>query len=407
MSFPIDSIRSQFPALNEPRGTIFFDNAAGAQLPARVVDAVRDHLVHRMVQRGGPYMLSREVDDVIERARAAVADLVNAAEPNEIVFGLNGTSFMRLVSQTIAEQRNGRNEIIVTELDHEANISVWLDLQKRGFTIRFWPLADGNPRLDLKDLVPLLSDKTRLVAVTWASNATGSLVDVATVAAAAHDAGAEVFVDAVHYLPHGPIDVQNTGIDYMACSTYKAFAPHMGFGWGRKQHLDNLPTFREYFIPDAAPFKFEIGTYVYENVAGMMAAIEYLEDVGRRCGADGDRRQAIHHAMEAIRRYEMTLSDCMLQGLEKIPSVRVYGLRNPSDRTPTFCFTVEGVPPAKVCENFGRLGYALRHGHLYCPRLIKRMGLSEDAGAIRASLVHYNTADEIDGFLEALRHNHQ
>src|SRR5262245_7642778 len=316
MNFPIDAIRSQFPALKESRGTIFFDNAAGAQLPARVVDAVSDHLVHRMVQRGGTYTLSREVDDVIERARAAVADLVNASDPNEIVFGLNGTSFMRLVSQSIAEQRDGRDEIIVTELDHEANISVWLDLQKRGFTVRFWPLADGNPRLDLKDLVPLLSNKTRLVAVTSASNATGSLVDVAAVAVAAHAVGAEVFVDAVHYLPHGPIDVQATGIDYMACSTYKAFAPHMGFGWGRKQHLDNLPAFREYFIPDAAPYKFEIGTYVYENVAGFNAAIDYLEDVGRRCGARGDRRGIIRQAMEAIRNYEMTLSDRMLRGLE-------------------------------------------------------------------------------------------
>src|SRR5436309_13029634 len=151
MTFLIDTIRSEFPALRESRGTIFFDNAAGAQLPGRVIDAVRDHLAHRMVQRGGPYRLSREVDDVIERARAAVADLVNAPDPNEIVFGLNGTSFMRLVSQTIPEQRDGRDEIIVTELDHEANISVWLDLQKRGFTVRFWPLAQGNVRLDLTD----------------------------------------------------------------------------------------------------------------------------------------------------------------------------------------------------------------------------------------------------------------
>src|SRR5437016_1676549 len=158
MNFPIDAVRDQFPALNEPRGTVFFDNAAGAQLPVRVIDAVRDHLVHRMVQRGGPYTLSREVDDVVERARVAVAKLVNAPDANEIAFGLNGTWFMRLVSQTIAEQLNRRNEIVVTELDHEANISVWLALQKRGFTIRFWPLANGNPRLELKDLVPLLSD---------------------------------------------------------------------------------------------------------------------------------------------------------------------------------------------------------------------------------------------------------
>ena len=403
MAFPIDAVRSQFPALNEPRGTIFFDNAAGAQLPARVIDAVTDHLVHRMVQRGGPYTLSREVDDVVERARAAAGDLVNARDANEIVFGLNGTWFMRLVSQAIAEGRSGRNEIVVTELDHEANISAWLELQKRGFSIRFWPVADGQPRLDVKDLIPLLSDKTRLVAVTWASNATGSLVDVAAVAVAAHAAGAEVFIDAVHYLPHGPVDVQKTGIDYMACSTYKAFAPHMGFGWGRKELLDRLPAFREYFIPDAAPYKFEIGTYVYENVAGLLAAIEYLEDVGRRCGADGDRRQAVHHAMQAICNYEMTLSERMLRGMESIPSVRAYGLRKPSDRTPTFCFSFEGLSPAAVCEKVARRGYAVRYGHLYCPRLIRRLGLSEDAGAVRASLVHYNTANEIDGFLAALR----
>jgi cysteine desulfurase family protein (TIGR01976 family) len=401
--FPIDAVRKQFPALQDSRGTTFFDNAAGSQLPQRVIDAVTDHLVHRMVQRGGPYTLSREVDDVIERARGAVADLVNARDPNEIVFGLNGTSFMRVVSQSLPEPHDKRNEIIVTELDHESNISVWLELQKRGFSVRFWPVAGGNPRLDLNGLVPLLSDRTRLVAVTWASNATGSLVDVAAAAGAAHAVGAEVFVDAVHYLPHGPIDVQSAGIDYMACSTYKAFAPHMGFGWGRKEHLDKLPAFREYFIPDAAPHKFEIGTYVYENVAGLLGAVDYLEDLGRRCGAVGDRKHVLGHAMQAIRDYEMTLSERMLAGLGQIPSTRVYGLRKPADRTPTFCFTFEGMTPAAVCEKVGRRGYGVRYGHLYCPRLIKRLGLSEDIGAVRASLVHYNTADEIDGFLEALR----
>jgi cysteine desulfurase family protein (TIGR01976 family) len=403
MNFPIDQIRAQFPALGESRGTIFFDNAAGAQLPTRVIEAVKDHLVHRMVQRGGPYRLSREVDDVIVRARQSVADLVNAADANEIVFGMNGTSFMRLVSQTISEQRDERDEIIVTELDHEANISVWLELQKKGFTVRFWPLADRTPRLDLHDLLAMLSNRTRLVAVTWASNATGSTVDISSVAEAAHRVGAEVFVDAVHYLPHGSIDVQQTGIDYMACSAYKAFAPHMGFGWGRKEALDRLPAFREYFIPDSAPYKFEIGTYVYENVAGLSAAVDYLEDVGRQCGATGNRRVVLQHAMHAIREYEMTLSERMLAGLEKIPSTRIYGLRKPSERTPTFCFNIGGISPADVCEKAGRAGYGIRYGHLYCPRLIQRLGISEDVGAVRASLVHYNTVDEIDGFVESLR----
>src|SRR5205823_1860222 len=162
--------------------------------------------------------------------------------------------------------------------------------------------------------------------VTWASNATGSLVDVAAAAKAAHGVGAEIFVDAVHYLPHGPIDVREADIDYMACSVYKAFAPHMGFGWGRKTSLDRLPAFREYFIPDATPYKFEIGTYVYENVAGLLAAIDYLEDLGHSCGSAGDRPNALHYAMNAIRDYEMTLSERMLSGLEKIPTARVYGL---------------------------------------------------------------------------------
>jgi cysteine desulfurase family protein (TIGR01976 family) len=401
--FPVKELRRQFPALKESRGTIFFDNAAGAQLPGNVIDAVKDHLVHRMVQRGGPYKLSREVDDVIVRARAGVADLVNAFDPDEIVFGLNGTSFMRLVSQAIAEQGGSRKEIIVTEMDHEANISVWVELEKRGMTIKFWPVSKHAHRLDVQDLESMLSDKTRLVAVTWASNSIGSTVDVTAVAKAAHRVGAEVFIDAVHYLPHGPIDVQKTGVDYIACSLYKAFAPHIGFMWGRKQLLDKLPAFREYFIPDISPHKFEIGTYVYENVAGVIAAIDYLESLGRRCGASGTRRQALGEAMNAIRNYEMTLSERMLAGFETVPPIQMYGVREPQHRTPTFCFTVEGATPEKVCDRMAEHGYGIRYGHLYCPRLIKRLGLSVDIGAVRASLIHYNTTEEIDGFIAALK----
>lgn len=403
MSFPVDAVRAQFPALHEIRDTIFFDNAAGSQLPARVIDAVTDHLVHRMVQRGGPYRLSREVDDVIVRARAAVADWVNAASPAEIVFGLNGTSFMRLVSLCVAEQGGPRNEVIVSELDHEANISVWLELEKRGMTVRFWPLAaDGEPRLELQDLLPLLSEKTRMVAVTMASNAVGSTVDIAGAAQAAHQAGAEIFLDAVHYLPHGPIDVQKLDIDYMACSVYKAFAPHMGFMWGRMAALNTLPAFREYFIPDASPYKFEIGTYVYENVSGLIAAVDYLEDLGKRCGGTGGRRELLGRAMSAIRDHERDLSERMLAGLEKNPAVSVYGRRNPDLRTPTFCFNVEGFSPAEVCDFMTARGFAIRYGHLYCPRLIKRLGLTEAVGANRASLVHYNAVDEVDSFVSAL-----
>ncbi len=400
--FPVEAVRDQFPALTEVEATTFFDNAAGSQLPAVVIEAIRRHLVHHMVQRGGPYTQSRQVDAVILEARRAVADLVNAPDPEEVAFGLNATSFMRLVSQAIAEQGGERNEIVVSDLDHEANVSVWLDLERRGFSIRRWPLAGDAPELAVDQLRPLLSERTRLVAVTWASNAVGSVVDVAGAADAAHRVGAELFVDAVHYLPHGPIDVQGAQIDYLACSAYKAFAPHIGFLWGRRRLLDALPAFREYFIPDRTPHKFELGTYAYENVAGLLAAVGYLESLGRSCGAQGDRRRVLGYAMTAIRDYEASLSERMLQGLARLRSIRVYGAPVPQGRTPTFSFTAEGITPTGVCRELAQRGYSLRHGHLYCPRLMERLGLSSETGAVRASLVHYNTLGEVDGFVAAL-----
>src|SRR5712692_10176490 len=269
--FPIDWVREQFPALNQGDGFIFFDNAAGAQAPREVLYTVYDHLLSRNVQRGGRYRHSREVDGAI----------ANARDPNEVAFGMNATSFIRIVSLAIGRTLGERNEIVVTDLDHEANVATWLELERDGAAIRWWPVREDG-RLHPEDLDALLTPKTRLVACTVASNAIGSTVDVAEVAKRAHAAGAEVFLDCVHYAPHGPIDVQAFGCDYLVCSGYKIFAPHMGFLWGRREALEALPTFREDFIPDEAPFKIEVGTYVYENVAGMSAAIDYLEALGKR-----------------------------------------------------------------------------------------------------------------------------
>lgn len=406
--FPIAWVRSQFPALNEDKDFVFFDNAAGAQIPQNVLDAVHHHLLKRNVQRGGRYRHSREVDAALVKAREAVADFLNARHPNEIAFGMNATSFIRIVSLALGQTLRDRREIIVTDLDHEANVATWLALERDGAQIKWWPIREDG-RLHPQDLDPLLSAKTRLVACTVASNATGSIVDVAEVARRAHAAGAEVFLDCVHYGPHGPIDVQAFDCDYLVCSGYKIFAPHMGFLWGKQEALNALPTFREDFIPNEAPFKIEVGTYVYENVAGMSAAVDYLEALGRKLAANGapaSRRENLVRAMEGIRTYEAALSTEMLRLSEEIGGIAVYGVRDPAlvgHRTPTLCFNVKGVSAAATCEQMAQKNIGVRDGNMYSPRLMKRLGLGDPGGAVRASLVHYNTLEEVRRFGQELR----
>ena len=401
--FPIDRVRSEFPALHQGDGFIFFDNAAGAQVPKRALDAVIDHLTSRNVQRGGPYSRSREVDAAIERARAAVADFINAFHPDEVAFGMNATSFVRSISLAIGQTLAARREIVVTDLDHESNIATWLALERAGAQIRWWHTRD-DATLHLEDLEPLLSPRTRVVACTAASNAIGTKVDITAVCERSHKAGAEVFLDAVHYAPHGRIDVQAIGCDYLVCSGYKIFAPHMGFLWGRRDALNGLPTFREDFIPDTTPAKLEVGTYVYENVAGMDAAIAYLEGLAEV--TDGRRRDRLAQAMDRIREYELELTRVLLERMSAIPGVTVHGIADPDDageRVPTVCFTVAGMAPADVSRQLSDRGIGVRDGHMYAPRLIRRLGLSDRTGAVRASLVHYNTTEEIDRFAEDLR----
>lgn len=400
--FPIDYVRAAFPALQDH--FVFFDNAAGAQSPQTVLNAVAHHLLHRNVQRGGRYRQSREVDEAIAQARESVALLVNARHADEISFGMNATSFMRLISIAIGQSLKDRREIIITDLDHEANIAVWLALEREGAKIIWWHFRDDG-RLHPEDLEKLLSPRTRIVACTLASNAIGSLLDVADVSRRAHAAGAEVFIDAVHYGPHGPIDVQKFDCDYLVCSGYKIFSPHMGFLWGRLETLNALPTFREDFVPDTTPAKLEIGTYIYENVAGMDAAVQYLEGIGRHISpAATSRRAAVVAATEAIRSYEAQLSSAMLDVLAKVKAT-VYGItakEQVSHRTPTLCFNIPGISPAQVTEELAKQNIGVRDGHMYSPRLMNRLGLTKESGAVRASLVHYNTLEEVDRFGRAL-----
>jgi cysteine desulfurase family protein (TIGR01976 family) len=407
--FPSDRIRSRFPALDEAPAFIFFDNGAGAQIPQGVFDAINGHLLHCNVQRGGRYPRSMEVDATIARGRQSIAELINARDCDEIAFGMNATSFLRLLSLAIGRTLETRNEIVVTDLDHEANIATWLQLESEGAKIAWWRMREDH-NLHVEDLSPLLTAKTRLVACTVASHALGSIVDVAAVAKLAHAAGAEVVLDCVHYAPHALIDVQAFECDYLVCSGYKIFGPHMGFMWGRRELLNALPTFREDFIPDAPPGKIEAGTLIFENVAGMAAAVAYLETIGAGHGGEGEnvttasRRASLVRAMTSIREYETTLSGAMLEVLHD-SGATIYGIDDASrlsERVPTFCFRLPSVAPARVTQTMSDHGIGIRDGHMYAPRLMNRLGVGLDTGVNRASLVHYNTVQEIHEFGKVL-----
>jgi cysteine desulfurase family protein (TIGR01976 family) len=382
---------------------VFFDNAAGAQVPQLVLDAVNHHLLVNNVQRGGRYSKSAAVDVVIARARESVATLLNAHHPSEVAFGMNATSFIRLISLAVGQTLAERDEIVVTDMDHEANIATWLAVPNA--KIAWWKMREDR-NLHAEDLHEILSSRTRLVACTVTSNALGSIVDVAAATAAAHQAGAEIFLDCVHYGPHGLIDVQAIDCDYLVCSGYKIFSPHMGFLWGRREILQRLPTFREDFIPDEPPGKIEAGTFIYENVAGVDAAVQYLEALGATLqdGNRNSRRDNIAHAMHAIRAYEGALSMELLRVLRE-SGATIYGIQDENrlhERVPTVCFNLPNLQPARVTEAMADAGIAVRDGHMYAPRLMRRLGVDPNSGVVRISLVHYNTVEEIHRFQDVL-----
>ena len=409
-TFPSDDIRRQFPALQRAGSFVFFDNAAGAQVPQRVIDAVTHHLIEHNVQRGGRYAKSIAVDAAIDRARAHIAAFLNARDPNEVAFGMNATTFIRLVSLAIGQTLGERHEIVVTDLDHEANIATWMALEKQGARIVWWQVREDGS-LHAEDLKAVLSERTRLVACTLASNALGTIIDVRAAADLAHAAGAEIFLDSVHYGPHAALDVQAFDCDYLVCSGYKIFGPHMGFMWGRYESLKRLPTFREDFIPDEPPGKIEAGTFIFENVSGMDAAVGYLAQLGRsivgRAGAPdtASMRADLRDGFNAIRGYEQSLSLEMLRVLRDCDA-RVYGITNAADiarRVPTFSFVLPGVAPRAVTDAAIRAGIGIRDGHLYAPRLMRRLNVPIETGVVRVSLVHYNTVGEIHRLAEVLR----
>lgn len=398
----LEAVRSRFPALREAGDReIFFDNAAGAQVPDEVLAAVRDHLVARNVQRGGRYALSERVDRQIEETRGLLAAFLNARSSSEIIFGLNSTTLIRGIAEAFRPSLRARDRVIVTELDHEANIGPWLRLESSGADVVFWKVRGAEPRLDLDDLRALMdqpgSGPVRWIAVPLTSNATGGILDVAAVAKIARGAGARVFVDAVHHAPHGPIDVQALGADFLAFSGYKIFGPHIGFLWGNAEALRELAPAREFFIPAEAPYAFESGTQAYEGLAGMAGAMRYLASL-----ADGD----IRRAMERIRETEAALAATFLEAALAFPGLTIVGDSSPEPlgrRVPTFAFRIAGRDPRKIVEALAARRIHARDGHLYAPRLMTALGIDPAVGACRVSLCHYNTSAEIATFFDVLR----
>jgi len=409
--FSLAAIRTQFPALAQQMNdlpVIFLDNPGGTQTPAAVIAAMSDYLTYHNANRGGPFVTSQRSDAIIEEAHAAVADLLHAALPDEIIFGPNMTTLTFSISRALGRNWGPGDEIIVTRLDHDANITPWVMMAAdRGVTVRW---ADFNPddcTLDMEGLRGLLNERTRLLAVGYASNATGTINDVATLTRWAHAVGALIFVDAVQYAPHGPVDVQALGCDLLACSAYKFFGPHLGILYGRYDLLDRLTAYKVRPAKNKPPHKFETGTQNHEGIAGALAAVNYLAQLGQAdTGASASRRQQLQAGMEAIQRYDQVLNAAILTELEGLPGVTVHGITDPDRlhwRVPTVSFSMAGQHPAVIAAALAERGIFVWYGNYYALAVTERLGLEEQGGMVRVGAVHYNTLDEIARLGAALR----
>jgi cysteine desulfurase family protein (TIGR01976 family) len=411
--FDVAALRREFPALGleqDGRPVAFFDGPGGTQVPQRVIDAVAGYYRTSNANDGGAFATSQRSDAIVAEAHAALADLLNAASAEEIKFGYNMTTLTFHVSRSIGATLEPGDEVIVTTLDHEANVSPWRAMAAdRGLTVRTVDIRLEDGTLDLDDLRAKLSSRTRLVAFGYASNAIGTINPVADIVRLAHEAGALTYVDAVHFAPHGPIDVRALDTDFLACSTYKFFGPHLGVLYGKADVLELLPAYKVRPAHD----RFETGTQNFEGIAGALAAVEYIASVGERFGGGfaGEfpgltgRRLHAHAGMRAIRIYETGLFKRLLSGLARIDGVRLWGIADPArlaERTPTAAITLDACSPREAAEALGRQGITAWDGDFYAQALIERFGLFASGGVLRIGLTHYNTAEEVDRLLVAL-----
>ncbi len=412
----LQAYRRFFPALNQEQSFIFFDNPGGTQVPSAVLDAMTAYLTRANANTGGAFTTSRRTDALIAEARAAVADFLNA-DSDEIIFGANMTTLTFAISRALGQAFQPGDEILVTTLDHDANIAPWLALRERGVVVQMADIDPATCTLNMDDLHSKLSPRTRLIAVGYASNAVGTINDLPTIIEWARQIGALVFVDAVQYAPHGPIDVRALDCDFLVCSAYKFFGPHLGILYGKRPLLGQLAAYKVRPAPDTPPDKFETGTLNHEGIAGLLGALNYLATLG---GDHADlypdayptwtgRRRALKLAMYAIRDYERELVTYLLSNLSGIDGLRILGLTHPKDlprRVPTVaCVSSRYTPREMACE-LAEQGIFTWDGHYYALALMERLGLGEQ-GALRIGLAHYNTPAEVDRLVRLLSELHE
>jgi len=414
MQTDIKLIRAQFPALNRPE--IFFDNPGGTQIARPSLDRINDYYLLCNANHGGAFATSRESDAVLDAAHAAVADLLNAARPEEIIFGNNMTTLTLHISRSISRSWQPGDEIVLTRLDHDANYTPWvLAARDRGVTVREVRFHPEDGTLDLDDLRAKLQGRPKLLAVGYASNALGTINPLEQIIPLAHAAGALVYVDAVQYVPHGPVDVQALDCDFLVTSSYKWFGPHAGMLYGKYDLLNELFAYKVRPAGDDLPHKFETGTQNHEAIAGVLGAVEYLEWFGKNFGADlvatfgtryADRRLVLKQAMKALHRGETEISRTLLEVLQETPGVRLYGITDASrleERVPTYSFTLQGRHSHQVAEALGKRGIFVWDGNYYALNVTTDLGLEGSGGMVRVGPVHYNTVKEVMRFAEALR----
>ncbi len=409
-TFPIDEIRAQFPALarhEHGRPVAYFDGPAGSQVPQSVADAVSRYLLTTNSNRGGVFAVAKESDAIVDAAHQAAATFVGGNDPACTVFGANMTTLTLALSRALGRTWRAGDEVIVTRLDHDANVTPWvLAARDAGATVRHVDVHVEDGTLDVASFHAALSSKTKLVALGYASNVTGTINPLGPMIAAAKQMGALTFIDAVHYAPHGLIDVTALGCDFLACSAYKFFGPHVGLLYGRRELLESLTPYKLRVSSNDLPGKWMTGTQAHESLAGVAAAVSYLANLGRHCGSVTTERAAIESAFTAIHGYEQLLSAHMLAGLRTLSGYRVWGITDPAriaERVPTFSLTHARFTPRELAERLAAEGLYVWCGNHYGLPFTEAAGL-EPHGTLRIGLLHYNTIEEVDRVLEALRH---
>jgi cysteine desulfurase family protein (TIGR01976 family) len=415
LSAGTDVIRQQFPSLNRP--AVFLDNPAGTQISKQSLDRINRYLLEHNANHEGLFETSRRSDEVLHEAHAAMADFLNASRPEEIIFGNNMTTLTLHISRSLARNLQAGDNILVTRLDHDANISPWMLIaEDKGCNLIWVDMDVEEGTLDLDDFVKALERKPKIAAFGYASNLLGTVNPVKKLTEMAKDAGALVYIDAVQYAPHGPIDVQAIDCDFLVCSSYKFFGPHAGALYGKYDLLNELKAYKVRPASNELPYKFETGTQNHEGIAGVLGALEYFEWLASQFGGEqaegwkdagfSGRRLTFKQAMSTIRTYEYELSKALISVVESVPGTHIYGVTDMNrldERVPTVSFTLEGRDPAKVADAIGKQNIYVWNGHNYALAIVERLGLLEAGGMIRVGPVHYNTVEEIEQFSEVLK----